>query len=442
MGILEPDDRGRSLSRPIWVSTLNQLARQPDSIAREVNNSMPRFRTLDDIDVRGKRVLLRADLNVPVRDGAVTDATRIERLVPTIEALIEKGAKVIVMSHFGRPKGKKDPALSLRRLIAPLSQAIGGRDVVFAEDCIGEEAKRVVAGRRPGQVALLENLRFHKEEEANSLDFARALAELGDVYVDDAFSAAHRAHASLDALPRLLPSAAGKLMQAELTALTAALEKPTPPVLALIGGAKVSTKLDLLRFLIGKVDILIVAGAMANTFLFAEGREIGRSLCERAMADSARQILAMAHQRNCRVVLPDDAVMAPALEPGIASRTVGIEAVPNDMLILDIGRSTVTRIVTLLGEAHTLVWNGPLGAFETPPFDRGTVAVATKIGELTRAGKLLSVVGGGDTVAALAAAGVTDELTYVSTAGGAFLEWLEGRELPGVAALAVAAADQ
>jgi len=403
---------------------------------------MPKFRTLDDIDVRGKRVLLRADLNVPVKGGVVTDATRIERLAPTIVTLIDKGAKVIVMSHFGRPEGKRDPAFSLRPVIEPLSRAIGGRDVVFAEDCIGAEAKRVVAALRPGQVALLENLRFHKEEEANSPDFARALADLGDVYVDDAFSAAHRAHASIDALARLLPSAAGKLMQAELTALTAALEKPMPPVLALIGGAKVSTKLDVLRFLIAKVDILVVAGAMANTFLFAEGREVGRSVCERNMADSARQILALARQRNCRVILPEDAVVAGALEPGVATRTVRIEAVPTDSMILDIGPETVKRVAGVLEEARTLVWNGPLGAFETPPFDRGTVAVAKKVGELTRAGKLLSVAGGGDTVAALDAAGVTDELSYVSTAGGAFLEWLEGRELPGVAALAAAVTDQ
>src|SRR5271167_1331990 len=397
---------------------------------------MPKFRTLDDIDVRGKRVLLRADLNVPIKNGVVTDKTRIERLAPTIEALIGKGSKVIVMSHFGRPEGKRDPAFSLRPLVAPLGRAIGGRYVVFAEDCIGVEAKRVVSTLKPGQVALLENLRFHKEEEANSPDFARALADLGEVYVDDAFSAAHRAHASIDALARLLPNAAGKLMQAELTALTAALDKPRRPVLALIGGAKVSTKLDLLRFLIGKVDSLVVAGAMANTFLFADGREVGRSLCERDMADSARKILALARQRNCRLVLPEDAVVAATLELGVAARTVGIEAVPSDMMILDVGPVTVTRIAAVLDASRTLVWNGPLGAFETPPFDRGTVAVAKKIGELTRAGKLLSVAGGGDTVAALDAAGVTDELSYVSTAGGAFLEWLEGRELPGVMALA------
>jgi phosphoglycerate kinase len=402
---------------------------------------MPKFRTLDDIDVRGKRVLLRADLNVPIKNGVVTDRSRIERLAPTIDALLGRGAKVIVISHLGRPKGKRDPALSLRPLIAPLSRAIGDRDVIFAEDCVGDEAKRVISALRPGQVALLENLRFHKEEEANSPDFAGALAELGELYVDDAFSAAHRAHASIDALARLLPNAAGKLMQAELTALAAALETPRRPVLALIGGAKVSTKLDLLRFLIGKVDILVVAGAMANTFLFAEGWEIGRSLCERDMADSARETCVLAHRRHCRVVLPEDVVIAPTLEPGVATQTVGIEVVPSDMMILDVGPVTVTRIAALLEAARTLVWNGPLGAFETPPFDRGTVAVAKKIGTLTRAGKLLSVAGGGDTVAALDAARVTDELSYVSTGGGAFLEWLEGRELPGVAALAPADRD-
>jgi phosphoglycerate kinase len=397
---------------------------------------MPNFRTLDDIDVSGKRVLLRADLNVPVKNGVVTDATRIERLAPTIEALLDRGAKVIVMSHFGRPEGKRDPAFSLRSLVAPLSRAIGNRDVVFAEDCIGDGAKRVISAMRPGQVALLENLRFHKEEEANSADFARALAELGDVYVDDAFSAAHRAHASIDALARLLPNAAGKLMQAELAALTAALETPKRPVLALIGGAKVSTKLDLLRFIIGKVDMLVVGGAMANTFLFADGREIGLSLCERNMAENARQIQALAHQRKCRMVLPEDVVVAPALAQGVATRTVAVEAVPSNMMILDIGPKTVSRIAALLEEAHTLVWNGPLGAFETSPFDRGTVAVAKMVAELTHAGKLLSVAGGGDTVAALDTAGVAGQLSYVSTAGGAFLEWLEGRELPGVAALA------
>jgi phosphoglycerate kinase len=400
---------------------------------------MARFQTLGDIDVRGKRVLLRADLNVPVKNGVVTDATRIERLAPTIETLIEKRAKVIVMSHFGRPQGRPDPAYSLRPLVAPLSKTIGGREVAFALDCIGEQAKRIVAALRPGQVALLENLRFHKGEEENSPDFAGALAELGDVYVDDAFSAAHRAHASIAALAHLLPAAAGKLMEAELSALAAALETPVRPVLALVGGAKVSTKLDLLRFIIGKVDCLAIGGAMANTLLFAEGTEVGRSLCERDMADNARRLLDLARQRNCRVILPEDAVIAAQLVPGAATRTVVIDAVPADMMILDIGPKTVARIAAALDGVPTLVWNGPLGAFETTPFDQGTAAVAKKVAELTRAGKLLSVAGGGDTVAALAAAGLIDQLSYVSTAGGAFLEWLEGRELPGVAALASAA---
>ncbi|HEX3415646.1 MAG TPA: phosphoglycerate kinase [Stellaceae bacterium] len=396
---------------------------------------MAKFSTLDDIDVRGKRVLLRADLNVPVKDGVVTDATRIERLAPTIETLIDKAAKVIVMSHFGRPKGGPDPALSLRVLVVPLEKAIGGRKVTFAAECIGEEAKRAVAALQPGQVALLENLRFHKGEEANSSDFARALAELGDIYVDDAFSAAHRAHASIDALARLLPAAAGRLMEAELNALTAALDSPARPVLALIGGAKVSTKLDLLRFIIGKVDFLAIGGAMANTLLLAQGKEVGRSLCERDMADTARQLLALAREQNCSVILPEDAVVASELAPGVATREVAIDVVPRDAMILDLGTRTVARIGAALDEARTLVWNGPLGAFETPPFGRGTAAVAKRVAELTHAGKLLSVAGGGDTVAALAAAGVIDELSYVSTAGGAFLEWLEGRELPGVAAL-------
>jgi phosphoglycerate kinase len=397
---------------------------------------MPRFRTLDALDVAGKRVLLRADLNVPVKDGHVTDATRIERLAPTIEALTAKGARVVVMSHFGRPKGV-DPSQSLRPLVEPLSRAIGGRPVQFAADCIGPEAERVVAALRPGEVALLENLRFHKGEEANDPEFAKALAALGDAYVDDAFSAAHRAHASIAALAHLLPAAAGKNMQAELEALGAALDHPRRPVMALVGGAKVSTKIDLLKFMTGKVDKLAIGGAMANTFLFAQGQPVGRSLCERDLADTARAILAEAEQRGCEVILPEDAVTAEKLEPGVVTRTVGINAVPATAMILDIGPASVARIAAALEASHTLVWNGPVGAFETPPFDRATTAIAKKAAELTRAGKLMSVAGGGDTVAALAAAGVTDDLTYVSTAGGAFLEWLEGRELPGVAALAI-----
>ena len=397
---------------------------------------MARFRTLDDLDVDKKTVLLRADLNVPVKDGVVTDATRIERLAPTIEALIARGAKVVVMSHFGRPKDGPDPALSLRPLVASLEKAIGGREVAFATDSVGPEARRVVAALGPGEVALLENLRFHKGEEANSPEFARALAELGDLYVDDAFSAAHRAHASIAALAHLLPAAAGKLMEAELSALTAALESPVRPVMALVGGAKVSTKLDLLRFIIGKADMLAIGGARANTLLFAGGTEVGRSLCERDMADNARNLLALAGECSCRVILPEDAVVAAALAPGRPTQIVPIDAVPSDMMILDVGPKTVDRIAAALEEARTLVWNGPLGAFETPPFDQATAAVAKKVAALTRAGRLLSVAGGGDTVAALTAAKVTEDLSYVSTAGGAFLEWLEGRELPGVAALA------
>jgi phosphoglycerate kinase len=398
---------------------------------------MPRFHTIDDLDVAGKRVLLRADLNVPVKDSKVTDATRIERLAPTIEALIAKGAKTIVMSHFGRPKGV-DPSQSLKPLVGPLSQAISGRHVQFASDCVGPEAKKVVDALRPGEVALLENLRFHPEEEKNDPGFAKQLAALGDVYIDDAFSAAHRAHASIEALAHLLPHAAGKLMQAELEALSAALEHPQKPVMALVGGSKVSTKLDLLKFIVSKVDKLAIGGAMANTFLFAQGRGIGRSLCEKQMADTARDILKAAEKRGCEIILPDDAVTAGKLEAGVMTRTVGINAVPSDAMILDIGPDSVKRIEEALGECKTLVWNGPVGAFEVKPFDRATVALAKKVAELTAAKKLLSVAGGGDTVAALAAAGVEDQFTYVSTAGGAFLEWLEGKALPGVAALKVA----
>ena len=395
---------------------------------------MPKFRTLDDIDPSGKRVLLRADLNVPVKDGRVTDATRIERLAPTIRELAERGARVVVMSHFGRPKGKPDPAYSLRPLVEPLAQAIG-RPVAFAEDCVGPVAERVVAALKPGQVALLENLRFHPEEEKNDPGFAKKLAALGDVYVNDAFSAAHRAHASTEAIAHLLPAVAGRLMQAELEALNAALETPQRPVAALVGGAKVSTKLDLLSFITSKVDTLIIGGAMANTLLFAQGVAVGKSLCERDMADTARRIIDQAKQAGCTLMLPVDAVVAREFKAGAPSETVAIDGVPEDSMILDVGPRTVQAIADRLAESRTLVWNGPLGAFETPPFDAGTTAIARRVAALTKSGKLLSVAGGGDTVAALAHAGVMDDLSYVSTAGGAFLEWLEGRELPGVAAL-------
>jgi phosphoglycerate kinase len=397
---------------------------------------MPQFNTLDDLDLKEKRVLLRADLNVPMQDGRVTDATRIERLAPTIEALIARGAKVVVLSHFGRPKGKPDPAFSLRPLVQPLSQAIGGRPVAFADDCVGPAAQRVVDALQPGDVALLENLRFHAEEEKNDPGFAKQLAALGDVYVNDAFSAAHRAHASTEAIAHLLPSAAGKLMQAELEALSAALETPQRPVAAIVGGAKVSTKLDLLNFMLETVDVLVIGGAMANTLLFAQGVDVGKSLCERDMADTARAILDKARQGGRTLMLPVDVVVAREFTANAPTETVGVDRIPADAMALDVGPQTVAAIEQRLAECRTLVWNGPLGAFETPPFDRGTTEVARRVADLTASGKLLSVGGGGDTVSALAHAGVGEKLTYVSTAGGAFLEWLEGRELPGVAALA------
>jgi phosphoglycerate kinase len=397
---------------------------------------MPDFRSLDDLTPQGRRVLVRVDLNVPLKDGRVTDATRIERAVPTLKELREKGAKVIVLSHFGRPKGKADPAFSLKPLVEPLSRALGGKPIAFAQDCIGPEAERVVAAMKAGDVALLENLRFHPEEEKNDSAFASRLAALGDLYVNDAFSAAHRAHASTEGLAHLLPAAAGRLMQAELEALGAALETPQRPVAALVGGAKVSTKLDLLNHLVRKVNVLVIGGAMANTLLFARGIEVGKSLSEREMAETARGVLAKASEAGCEVLLPVDAVVAREFRANAETETVGIESVPTDAMILDIGPRSVAAINAKLEASKTLVWNGPLGAFETPPFERGTIAVARRVAELTRAARILSVAGGGDTVAALAQAGVTEDLSYVSTAGGAFLEWLEGRELPGVAALA------
>ena len=397
---------------------------------------MPRFHTIDDLAVAGKRVLLRADLNVPVKDGKVIDATRIERLAPTIETLIAEGAKTVVMSHFGRPKGV-DPSQSLKPLVAPLSQAIGGKTVHFAGDCVGPEAKKVVDALQPGEVALLENLRFHPEEEKNDLGFAKQLAELGDVYIDDAFSAAHRAHASIEALAHLLPNAAGKLMQAELEALGAALEHPQKPVMALVGGSKVSTKLDLLKFIISKVDRLAIGGAMANTFLFAQGWEVGASYCEKDMADTARDIIHAAGRNHCELLLPIDIVVAEAMEAGAASRVRGLGELDEHERILDAGPQTVARLEQAMTLSKTLVWNGPLGVFEIPPFHKGTFDAARYAAELCKAGKLVAVAGGGDTVSALNAAGVADDFTFVSTAGGAFLEWMEGKTLPGVKALSL-----
>jgi phosphoglycerate kinase len=396
---------------------------------------MQRFQTLDDLKPAGKRVLVRADLNVPMQDGKVTDATRIERLVPTIAELRKKGARVVVLSHFGRPKGKPDPTMSLKPLVAPLSRVLDGAKIAFAADCVGKPAEDVVKALKDGEVALLENLRFHAEEEKNDPGFAKKLAALGDIYVNDAFSAAHRAHASTEAIARLLPSAAGRLMQAELEALSKALERPARPLAAVVGGAKVSTKLDLIGNLINKVDILVIGGGMANTFLFAGGIDVGKSLCERDMADTARRISADANAAGKRIVLPVDAVVAPALTAGADAKTVPIGRVPADMMILDIGPKSIAETVQTVAACKTLVWNGPLGAFEHPPFDKGTTALAQAVAKLTKQGKLLSVAGGGDTVAALAHAGAEEAFSYVSTAGGAFLEWLEGKELPGVAAL-------
>ncbi|MFO7483205.1 phosphoglycerate kinase [Oceanibaculum nanhaiense] len=396
---------------------------------------MARFKTIDDLAVAGKRVLVRADLNVPMQDGKVSDATRIERLAPTLLELADKGARVIVLSHFGRPKGKADAAYSLHPLVGPLSAALGGRPVVFAGDCVGEAAKSVVDGLQDGGIALLENTRFHEGEEKNDPALAQAMADLGDFYVNDAFSAAHRAHASTEGIARLLPSAAGRLMQQELEALEKALTSPQRPVMAVVGGAKVSSKLDLLGNLVARVDKLAIGGGMANTFLFAKGVEVGKSLCERDLADTAREILAKAEAAKCKILLQTDAVVADALAEGAKTAVVGVDAVPADRMILDIGPKTAEAWQAEMAECRTLVWNGPVGAFETAPFDAGTVALARAAAKLTEAGTLLSVAGGGDTVAALNHAGVEETFSYVSSAGGAFLEWLEGKTLPGVAAL-------
>ncbi len=391
-------------------------------------------RTLDGASWAGQRVLLRADLNVPVRDGRISDLTRIERLSPTIRELADAGARVIVCSHFDRPKGKRVPAMSL----APMAEALGealGRAVAFAPDCIGPEAQRAVAAMADGNVLVLENTRFHAGEEANDPAFARELAALADLYVNDAFSAAHRAHASTEGVAHLLPAYAGRLMQAELEALDAALGTPARPVCAIVGGSKVSTKLELLGNLSGRVDVLVIGGAMANTFLAAQGTAVGKSLQEADMHATARDILAEANRAGCEVVLPTDAVVAREFRANPPTETVSVGAIPPDAMMLDVGPSTVQALQDRLPEIRTLVWNGPLGAFETPPFDVATTALARSVAEATSQGALRSVAGGGDTVSALRHAGVLDRLSYVSTAGGAFLEWLEGKTLPGVAAL-------
>ena len=392
------------------------------------------IRTLDKLDAAGKRVLLRADLNVPLRDGKITDLTRIERLTPTIRELSDKGAKVIICSHFGRPKGRRLPDMSLGPVAAALGQVLGKR-VRFAEDCVGVVAEQAVVRMAPGDVLLLENTRYHPGEEKNDPGFAAELAKLADIYVNDAFSAAHRAHASTEGVAHLRPAYAGRLMQAELEALDAALGNPARPVGAVVGGAKVSTKLELLGNLVSKVNVLVIGGAMANTFLAAQGLAVGRSLQEAEMHGTAKGILGRAKAAGCEVVLPRDAVVAAELRENVPARTVPIEAVQQDVMILDVGPATVEELRGRLQTLKTLVWNGPLGAFETPPFDAGTTAFARSVADATAKGQLRSVAGGGDTVSALRHAGVLDKMTYVSTAGGAFLEWLEGKTLPGVAAL-------
>jgi phosphoglycerate kinase len=396
--------------------------------------NLDKLKTTDGLDLTGKRVLVRADLNVPAKNGVVTDATRLERVVPGLKALAARGARVIVLSHFGRPKDGPDRENSL----APVAEALGklaGAPVTLAPDCIGEAAQKAVAALPNGGILVLENTRFHKGEEKNDPEFSKALAALGDLFVNDAFSAAHRAHASTEGVTHLLPSYAGPLMMEEINALRTALEQPKRPVAAVVGGAKVSTKIPVLTNLSAKVDKLIIGGGMANTFLLAGGVEIGKSLAEPDLVETAREIMHAAKARSCEIVLPQDVVVAARFEAGAPSRTVPTIEVPKDEMVLDVGPKTVTHYVDVLSRCETLLWNGPLGAFEISPFGEGTFALARAAAERTKAGTLASVAGGGDTVAALNTAGVTDDFTYVSSAGGAFLEWLEGRELPGVAAL-------
>jgi phosphoglycerate kinase len=394
---------------------------------------MTAFRTLDQADLKGRRALVRVDLNVPMENGRVTDATRIERILPTIREIAGKGGRAVLLAHFGRPKGR-DPKDSLKPVAAVLAEHLA-RPVGFAEDTIGDVAAKAVAGLKDGDVLLLENTRFHPGEEKNDPAFVQELARLGDLYVNDAFSAAHRAHASTEGLARVLPAYAGRTMQAEIDALTRGLEAPARPLVAVVGGAKVSTKIDLLENLVGRVDALVIGGGMANTFLHATGLEIGKSLAEKDLAATALRIIERARETGCAIILPVDGVCATEFKAGAENHTYGIDAIPGDRMILDVGSQSVERINAAINDAATLVWNGPLGAFEIAPFDQGTVAAARHAAERTRAGRLVSVAGGGDTVAALNHAGVAESFSYVSTAGGAFLEWLEGKSLPGVEAL-------
>ena len=392
------------------------------------------WKTLDDVAMAGKTVLTRVDINVPMEGDRVTDTTRIDKIVPTVEDIIARGGKPVLLAHFDRPKGKVVPEMSLSR-VKPALEAALGRKVVFGTDCVGEAAQAAIAAAGPGDVVLLENTRFHSGEEKNDPALAAEMAALGDIFVNDAFSAAHRAHASTEGLARKLPSAAGRLMEAELKALEAALGSPARPVAAVVGGAKVSTKLELLANLVGKVDHLIIGGGMANTFLVAKNIEVGKSLAERDMAETAQDILEKAAKAGCQIHLPVDVVVAREFKAHAANEVVSAEACPPDAMILDAGPKTVLLLEAVFANCRTLIWNGPLGAFELPPFDAATVAAAKAVAKLTREGSLISVAGGGDTVAALNQAGVAEDFTFISTAGGAFLEWMEGKELPGVAAL-------
>ena len=396
---------------------------------------MTSFKTLDQADLKGKRVLLRVDLNVPMEKGRISDATRIDRVLPTIKEIADKGGKVILLAHFGRPKGKRSDEDSLKPVAAALAQHLH-RPVAFAEDCVGAPAQAAIAALKDGDVLLLENTRFHKGEEKNDPAFVEELAKLGDLYVNDAFSAAHRAHASTEGLAHKLPAYAGRAMQAELEALGQALGSPQRPVMAIVGGAKISTKLDLLGNLVSKVDYLAIGGGMANTFLAAQGKAVGKSLCEAALLDTAREIMSKAKAAGCQIVLPEDVTVALTFKSHAPAHVVSADHVGPEEMILDVGPKAVAHVESLLEKCRTLVWNGPFGAFELPPFDEGTNAVAQTAARLTVEGKLLSVAGGGDTVSALNQAHAAQQFTYVSTAGGAFLEWLEGKELPGVAALA------
>ncbi|MCO5080804.1 MAG: phosphoglycerate kinase [Rhizobiaceae bacterium] len=396
---------------------------------------MAGFKTLDQIgDIKGKRVLVRVDLNVPTADGKVTDTTRIERVAPTIKELSDKGARVVLLAHFGRPKGGPDPEFSLEPIARATSDVVG-RPVTFIPDTIGERAQGAIFAMNPGDIALLENTRFDKREEKNDPAFTAELAKNGDIFVNDAFSAAHRAHSSTEGLAHLLPAYAGRTMQAELEALEKGLGNPVKPVIAIVGGAKVSTKIDLLMNLVKKVDALVIGGGMANTFLAARGTDVGRSLCEHDLAETAKQIMIEAATAGCALILPADGVVAEEFKAGAANETVAIDSVPADGMILDVGPKTIEAVNAWIDRAKTLVWNGPLGAFEIEPFDKATVAAAKHAAKRTRAGELVSVAGGGDTVAALNHAGVAEDFTYISTAGGAFLEWMEGKPLPGVEVL-------